>query len=239
VDSTARLVWVALTAACLVGLDARRASRSAVSSSSLEPAAPAATPTPTANSLSPCPSGTLSDHGVCIPVPALPGSSDGDGARLQLMPGRPEDYARYETPLRSAPNGVAVGGSVFFAAPVGSAVVVVALESQAGPARKLRAAPAPAAPLLTLHRVTRNGATRSYLLSYEGLAADAAEGPLDLAAGASLGRIVSAAGLTPGLRLGVRELRRGVDPDQVPVERLLGDSHSVECDPRNVLPLRP
>jgi len=154
------------------------------------------------------------------------------------MPGRPENYARYQTPLRSALKGVSVGGSVFFAAPVGTAVDVVALESQTGPVRKLPSAPPPA-PLLTLHHVTRSGATRTYLLSYEGLAADTPEGPLDLVAGAPLGRIVSAAGLTPGLRLGVRELRRGVDPEQVPVERLLGDSHSVECDPRNVLSLRP
>lgn len=235
-DSTARLVWVALTAACLVGLDARRGSVSAVPA--LEPNAPAVTPTPLEQPLGSCPSGTLSDHGVCIPVPVLPGSSDQNGVGLQLMPGRPENYARYATPLRTAANGVAVGGSVFFAAPVGSAVEVVALESQTGPTRKLRTATAPA-PLLTLHHVTRNGATRSYLLTYEGLASETAEGPQDLAAGASLGRIVSAAGLTPGLRLGVRELRRGVDPEQVPRQRLLGDSHSVECDPRNVLPLRP
>lgn len=37
----------------------------------------------------------------------------------------------------------------------------------------------------------------------------------------------------------VRQLRRGVDADRVAPERLLRDSHSLACDARNVLLLKP
>jgi hypothetical protein len=92
--------------------------------------------------------------------------------------------------------------------------------------------------LLTLQRVDRGGSTRTYVLDDEGIAFDTAPGMREVAVGTPLGRV--AAGVTvTGLTLRVRQLRRGVEPEDVTPERLLFDASSLACDPRNVLPLEP
>jgi hypothetical protein len=120
---------------------------------------------------------------------------------------------------------------------VGTPVSVINLESQVGATRRITL-PSPQSRLLTLHRTLRNGATRAYLLSYDGLTFDPNAPDTELVVGARLGEIQSRPGVT-GLELGVRQLRQGINPDQVAVERLLRDSHSLVCDPRNVLPPNP
>jgi hypothetical protein len=92
--------------------------------------------------------------------------------------------------------------------------------------------------LLTLHRVERSGATRTYVLAYEGLSFDALPAASDIPVGTPMGRVSPGRGVT-GLGLSVRQLRRGVDPENTPPERLLLDSSSLACDPRNVLPAKP
>jgi hypothetical protein len=154
--------------------------------------------------------------------------------QLELLPGRVEDYARYLTPLPAhVATSARVRPGIFIAAPVGTPVSVINLESQVAATRRITLR-APHSRLLTLHRTTRNGATRTYLLSYDGLAFDADAPDGELAVGARLGEIQQRPGVA-GLELAVRQLRQGINPDQVAVERLLRDSHSLACDPRNVL----
>lgn len=186
----------------------------------------------------PCPSDTLPDHGVCIPVPKHEGAArDDPEAALELLPGRPDDYARYLSPIA---GHVAIagpdGGSIVLAAP-GTEVRSIRLESQSGPTR-WALLPGSMPVLLTLHRVQRGSSSRSYVLVYRGLEFEAPATWTDIADGAVLGR-VSAALAPSGLRLRVRQLRRGEQADSTPTERTLRDSHSLECDPRNVLPFTP
>ncbi len=125
-------------------------------------------------------------------------------------------------------------------------MVAIRLEAQKGPSQRLPSSSA-SLPLLTVHHVARGGATRSYLLGYEGISAIpfARDASPKFEAGARLGEVISGAAETSGLRLWSRQLRQGVDPNATAPARLLLDSHSLECDPRNVLepkradPLRP
>ena len=185
-----------------------------------------------------CPVDTLPDQGVCIPVPRAEQAEETTPLQLELLPGRAEDYARYLTPL---PAHVATRASarpgIFIAAPVGTGVTLISLEAQVGAARRITLRGRNSR-LLTLHRTTRNGATRAYLLSYDGLAFDPNAPDTELVVGAHLGEVQGRPGVS-GLELAVRQLRQGVDPDRVAVERLLRDSHSLACDPRNVLPPNP
>jgi hypothetical protein len=232
---TVRVLWAGAAVASLLLLDARQGAHLPAAPTPTSVAAPQVLRSTAPGA--PCPSGTLADHDVCIPVPATPPADTSNSVRLQLMPGRPEDYARYEVPVHApAANAAASGGSIFVPAPAGTRVDVITLESQSGTPRRL---PAPAGQVLTLQQVTRNGVGRSYLLLYEGLDTGPAQLPSSLVPGSPLGRIVASPGLVSGLRLGVRQLRRNVDPEKLPSEQLLRDSRSVECDPRNVLPLRP
>jgi hypothetical protein len=184
-----------------------------------------------------CPPQQLPDDAVCLPVPPVDDRTAAS-APLELLPGRAPDYARYVTPIagypaRAAPDGL----GLFVAAPRGVPVTTVSLEAQSGPARRWVTATTPPR-LLTLHRVERSGSSRTYVLAYEGVAFDPAPGMHELAVGTPLGRVAAGAALT-GLTLQVRQLRRGVEPENVPPERLLLDASSLACDPRNVLPLEP
>ncbi len=202
--------------------------------------APAPTPVPTAAAAPAllCPADTLPDDGACIPVPRVEQEPPEALNQLELLPGRSEDYARYLTPIaaypaRAAPEGLGVS----IAAPRGTVVTAISLESQAGPTRRV-VTPGPRPRLLTLHHVERHGAARTYLLSYDGSSFDPTPGTIDVDVGTPLGQIKAGPGVT-GLLLAVRQLRRGVDADRVSPERLLRDSHSLACDARNVLPLKP
>jgi hypothetical protein len=184
-----------------------------------------------------CPADQLPDDGVCVPVPALDDTATAP-APIELLPGRSADYGRYVTPIAAYPAAPAPQRlGAFVAAPRGVPVTAISLEAQAGPTRRWVTATSPRR-LLTLHRVDRGGATRTYLLAYEGLAFDAAPGVIEVAVGTPLGRVAAASGIT-GLGLSVRQLRRGVDAELTQPERLLLDSSSLPCDPRNVLPLKP
>jgi hypothetical protein len=185
-----------------------------------------------------CPLDQLSDDGVCIPIPPPEEAVAAAPAPIELLPGRSADYGRYVTPIAAYPAAPAPQGlGLFVAAPRGVPVTAISLEAQAGSTRRWVTAVVPRR-LLTLHRVERSGATRTYLLAYEGVAFDAEPGVSDVDVGTPLGRIAPGPGLT-GLGLSVRQLRRGVEPESAPPERLLLDSSSLACDPRNVLPPKP
>lgn len=234
-----RPLLVAAAATALIAVDAAvpRSSATPRVSSLPPPTAPAAIPV----SPPPCPSGTLPDHGLCVPVRQPEPTPD--ALALDLLPGRPEDPARYATPVADGVAAPLPGGSDWHvAARAGVYVHAIALESQVGDARRASIGE-PQPQLLTLHRVERSGAQRLYVVSYSGVDVEASAA----AAGATWTKVttgtriarISSAPPPIGLRFHVRQLRRGVDAERTAPERLLRDSHSVPCDPRNVLPLRP
>ncbi len=186
----------------------------------------------------PCPSDTLPDHGACIPVPKPEAAADDDAeAALALLPGRPDDYRRYLSPIAGHAPAAGPDAGALITAPIGTEVRSIRLESQSG-ATRWALLPGSVPVLLTLHRVQRGSSSRSYVLIYRGLELSAPAAWTDIADGAVLGRVGGS--LTPpGLRLRVRQLRRGTQPEELPTERTLRDSHSLECDPRNVLPFTP
>lgn len=201
-----------------------------------EPAAPAAAVA--VPSGPDCPAQHLPDDAVCLPVPPAEDPAAAAAAPIELLPGRTPDYSRYVTPIANyraaaAPEGL----GLFVAAPRGVPVTAVSLEAQSGQTRRCVTATAPPR-LLTLHRVDRSGSTRTYVLAYEGVAFDPTPGLHEIAVGTPLGRVAAGTKAT-GLVLHVRQLRRGVEPDNVSVEKLLLDASSLPCDARNVLPLGP
>lgn len=185
-----------------------------------------------------CPAGALPDQGVCIPVPPPEAFVAASTSHLGLMPGRLEDYASYLTPIfgRAATGADDDGQGVLIPAPARTVVTLISLEHQSGPARRI-VLPGPEPRLLTLHRVTRHGVTRTYVLGYEGLTFDTEAMDADVPVGTPLGRVSASRGRA-ALRLTVRQLRRGARPERLPAHRLLSDAISLACDPRNVLPTK-
>jgi hypothetical protein len=184
-----------------------------------------------------CPPGQLPDDEVCLPLPAEPSEAEAE-SRLELLPGRPAEYARYLTPIAAHPASAPRQGlGVFIPASRGTPVTALTLEAQAGPTRVSVTATTPPR-LLTLHRIERGGSLRTYVLAYDGIAFDAPPGTRDVDVGTPLGRVSAGDGAT-GLSLAVRQLRRDLDPSNVPSERWLLDATSIACDARNVLPLAP
>lgn len=233
-------LWPLAIAAAAVGLGVAEWVRAPRAE---EPPAPQAPP-PTAAAATgisapfDCPPGELPDDTVCLPVPPVEAGGAVASAPLELLPGRAPDYTRYLTPIANYPAAAARDGlGLFVAAPRGVPVTAVSLESQSGMTRRWVTASVPPR-LLTLHRVERSGSTRTYILAYEGVAFDPTPGIRDIVVGTPLGRVAAAPALT-GLTLQVRQLRRGVEPENVAPERLLLDASSLACDPRNVLPLAP
>jgi hypothetical protein len=185
-----------------------------------------------------CPAGQLPDDGVCIPVPSAAERVAEVETRLELLPGRSPDYARYITPIAAYRAAApAEGLGIFVPAPRGVPVTAISLEAQTGPTRRWVTASSPPR-LLTAHRVDRAGSLRTYLLVYDGVAFDPAPGLTDVEVGTPLGRVAPARGAT-GLGLRVHQLRRGVNVEDAAPERLLLDTSSLVCDARNVLPLQP
>lgn len=200
-----------------------------------------------------CPPDQLPDDGVCIPVPPPAERVAETQTRIELLPGRSADYPRYLTPIAAYPAAApAEGLGVFVAAPRGVPVTAISLEAQTGPTRRWVGATTPAR-LVTLHRVDRGGSLRTYVLAYDGLAFDTPPGIADVDVGTPLGRVAAAASVPPGaasartaprtgltgLTLTVHQLRRGVNPDELDPNRLLLDDSSLDCDARNVLPIKP
>jgi hypothetical protein len=185
-----------------------------------------------------CPADQLPDDGVCIPVPPPEDTAAEAPTAIELLPGRSADYTRYVTPIAAYPASPAPQGTgLYVSAPRGVPVTAISLEAQVGPTRRWVTPTSPPR-LLTLHRVERGGATRTYVLAYAGLTFDASPGSTEVDVGTPLGRVAPASGIT-GLGLTARQVRRGVDAESVRPERLLLDSSSLACDPRNVLPLKP
>lgn len=186
----------------------------------------------------PCPSGTLPDQGVCIPVPA-PEAAESDALEvgLELLPGRPSDYARYLTPISGHAAAANPDGGSLVRARAGAEVRALRLESQLGPTRWASLQSADPA-LLTLHRVQRGSSQRTYVLVYRGVDFLAPSTWTDIPDGGVIAH-VGAASEPAGLRLRVRQLRRGAEGEPPLGDRLLRDSTSLECDPRNILPLTP
>src|SRR5690606_11730969 len=152
---------------------------------------------------------------------------------IELLPGRASDYDRYVTPIANYPAAPAPEGlGLFVATPRGVPVTAISLEAQAGATRRWVTATTPPR-LLTLHRVERSGALRTYVLAYAGVAFDTAPGIAEVAVGTPLGRVAAHPGIT-GLELRVRQLRRGVEPEDQRPDHLLLDATSLACDPRNV-----
>jgi len=82
-----------------------------------------------------CPTGTLEDHGVCIPVPA-PESRPMDRERIEKHPGRPSDFHGYSLPFADDVDFQIdpTSGGVGFVMSSAHDVVVPALERPVGPA---------------------------------------------------------------------------------------------------------
>lgn len=199
--------------------------------------------------LSPCPPGTLPDHGVCIPVPRLKATSALNPRwrvhdLLPKLPERPADYARYRYPvdvpaagprlLSSAADARHAGLAV--AAEPGATVRALALSGQVGPATVIYAGPLVGTTVVTLHRVTEHGRKQQYLIvdGALGHAAPIIHPGAKVGAGGALGSVGSGA----HLYLEVRRLRHGVAATGLSAQALLKEARSITCDPRNVLPLR-
>jgi hypothetical protein len=180
----------------------------------------------------------LPDHGVCIPVPRQEPSGDTRAeTALELLPGRPSEYTRYLTPVAGHVADASADGGSIIRAPAGTEVRAIRLESQVG-ATRWATVQSSERLLLTLHRVQRGSSSRSYVLVYHGVEFDAPALWTDVADGSVMARIGGVL-QPPGLRLAVRQLRRSTQNEPVLSERLLRDSNSIACDPRNVLPLVP
>lgn len=180
----------------------------------------------------------MPDHGVCIPAPPREApEADAVEVALELLPGRPSDYARYVTPIADHEAATSPDGGSIISAPAGAEVRAIRLESQLGPTRWASLQSADPV-LLTLHRVRRGSSLRSYVLAYRGVEFQAPSTWTDVPDGSVIAK-VGAALKPPGLRLRVRQLRRGAQDEPALNERLIRDASSLECDPRNVLPLEP
>lgn len=231
-------LWPLAVAAAAVGLAVSEWWRPPATEETALPARPASASAAAVATRLDCPSQQLPDDAVCLPVPPVEGREAVASAPLELLPGRAPDYGRYVTPIANYPAAPAPEGlGLFVAAPRGVPVTAVSLEAQSGPSRRWVTASVPPL-LLTLHRVERSGSTRTYVLAYDGVAFDTTPGMREIAVGTPLGRVAARAART-GLTLQVRQLRRGVEPENLPPERLLLDASSLACDPRNVLPLEP
>lgn len=194
----------------------------------------------------PCPTGTLPDEGVCIPVPRRAASTprslaDVEG-RIARRPDRPADYLRYELPLGAraveassfaGDDGGLSPGSVGLLAPAGAAVHAVALEGQVGPATALFVGRLVGLTVVTRHVVETGGRRRTLLVVLGNLAATL------VAAHAALsnGDVIGTTGGAP-LSLAVRAARDGIDVDALGGPELLDDANSVPEDARNVLALK-
>jgi murein DD-endopeptidase MepM/ murein hydrolase activator NlpD len=123
----------------------------------------------------------------------------------------------------------------------GEPVKVVALEHQEGDAEVVYVGDLFGTTVVTQHLVRESGRLRAYVVLYGHL--DHAPGELTPGAHVKAGDVVGFVGDTgsPGivhLHLEVRQVRDGVDLAKVAPRRLVEQSVSVVCDPRNVLPLR-
>jgi hypothetical protein len=190
-----------------------------------------------------CPTGTLPDEGVCIPVPqraalAPRAPADAEG-RIARRPDRPADYLRYALPLGaraveasslSGDDGGLSPGSVSLIAPAGTAVHALGLEGQVGSATALFVGRLVGLTVVTRHVVETGGRRRVLLVVLGNLAATSVAARATLAASDAIGTTGGAP-----LSLAVRAVRDGIDVDALGGPDLLDDANSVPEDARNVL----
>lgn len=241
------IVRMAVAAAALSALLAALASKTG--SERPRSARGRAGPAPSSALPSPCPSGTLPDHGVCIPVPRV-ATSAAQNPRWRLhdtlprLPDRPASWARYRYPVSVPAAGPhlldasadARHQGLAIAAEPGATVHALALGGQAGPASVIFVGSLVGTTVITRHTVTEHGRKQHYLVVDGGLAraAPGLRAGATLGAGAALGTVGSGG----HLYLEVRRLRHGIDPTKLSARALLDDARTIACDPRNVLPLR-
>jgi hypothetical protein len=236
--SSLRPLWIVALVAAVMATDELVCRKRSTRVQGVESGEELDGPSPAAADTAPCPTDTLPDHGVCIPVPKPEAAAREDAeAALALLPGRPDDYRRYVSPIEGHVPAASPDAGAIVSAAIGTEVLSIRLESQSG-ATRWALLPGSVPLLLTLHRVQRGSSSRSYVLIHRGLEVNAPAAWTDVPDGAVLGRVDTS--LTPpGLRLRVRQLRRGTQVEESPTDRTLRDSHSLECDPRNVLPFAP
>lgn len=203
-----------------------------------DPADPAAAASSHPRLLAPCPPGGLPDGDACVPVPAardLARRVEGDAAareRIPRRPDRPEDLARYPSPVTSAEVRLE-GGDLFVTPEAKADVRLLPVEGQQGEAEVVYVGDLDGLAVLTKHQVPEGERTRTFVVAYSGLAAIAP----GLAPGDAL-PVNGVIGQVSGpLRVRVRLVREGVDLARVTPSRLLGDAVSIATDARNAIEL--
>lgn len=208
-----------------------------------------------------CPPGTLPDAHVCIPVPARVGTEVGVGSdqdQIPRHPDRPQDFARYELPVKdvagvhaAAPVGLAhpspgepadpAAGGVDIETSSGQEVHVVALENQTGPGILAFVGEFIGTSIVVRLRVHEAGEDRNYLTVYGRLSglAPGIEPGQHVEPGALLGL---AGGRSPTggtvVHLQIRRIRQGIEPEDLQPEQVLSESVTVAEDSRNVLRIK-
>jgi murein DD-endopeptidase MepM/ murein hydrolase activator NlpD len=181
--------------------------------------------------------------------------------QIPRRPDRPLELAHYALPLvgdpkilsdydlnrpsaeqRQGPGFKVTGhGAIDLAGARGDSVTLVDLEHQEGDAEVLFAGELFGTTVATAHLVRENGRIRSYIVLYghlDRIAPGITKG-VHLHAGDAIGAVGDSG--SPGivhLHLEVRQVRERVDLPGVDARKLVDESVSVPCDPRNVLVLR-
>jgi len=182
---------------------------------------------------------------------------------IPRRPDRPADYDAYRYPVPCQQTACVVSGydldrsddqqrrarrlpqvghgAVDLLEPRGTAITLVSLEHQEGPAEVVYVGPLFGATAVTRHAVREAGRLHDYLLFFghmDSTSPDVRPGAL-LREGAHLGSVGDSG--SPGrvhLHLEVRRLRDGVDAFKLGPAALASGASSIVCDPRNVLPRR-
>jgi murein DD-endopeptidase MepM/ murein hydrolase activator NlpD len=182
---------------------------------------------------------------------------------IPRRPDRPADYEAYRYPVPCEPDTCVVSGydldrsddqqrrgrrpsqvghgAVDLIEPRGTAIAVVSLEHQEGPAEVVYVGPLFGTTVATRHAVREAGRLRDYVLLFGHL--DSTSPGVRPGALLREGDVIGSVGDSgsPGrvhLHLEARRLRDGIDAARLAPPALVSGANSVVCDPRNVLPRR-
>jgi murein DD-endopeptidase MepM/ murein hydrolase activator NlpD len=182
---------------------------------------------------------------------------------IPRRPDRPAEYEAYRYPVPCAQSACVVSGydldrsddqqrrgarlrqvghgAVDLLEPRGTAIDLVALEHQEGPAEVVFAGTLFGNTVVTRHTVREGGRLRDYLVLFGHM--ESASPGIIVGTLLNDGDLVGTVGDTgsPGrvhLHLETRRLRDGVDAAKLAPSALANSTSSIVCDPRNVLPLR-
>jgi murein DD-endopeptidase MepM/ murein hydrolase activator NlpD len=186
--------------------------------------------------------------------------------QIPRLPDRPVDYDAYRYPIPPGLAGghyVVSGydldlpddkqrrgatlkhvghGAVDLPQTKGTPIHMIALDHQEGDAEVLYTGPLFGTTILTRHTLREGGQTRDYVMLLGHL--DSIAPGVTVGTTVKEGQLVAAVGDTGSpslvhLHLELRRVREGVDLAKVPAgPPMIGESVTVVCDPRNVLPLR-